>query len=78
MAYKIKSKKEKIKFDEKTEYYLVDIAKNTYDNHLIKGWKSAVRLNLAYQLNSDNPNVVPMPKVRVLKLKFKKENFLAR
>jgi len=43
MAYKIKSKKEKIKLDEKTEYYLVDIAKNTYDNHIIKGWKSAVR-----------------------------------
>lgn len=78
MTYKIKKSKEKMKFDEETEYYLVDVKKNTYDNHVIKGWKNATRLNLVYQSSSGNDYIVPMEKNWVEKKKLKQGNFLAK
>jgi len=78
MAYKIKKKKAYWKVSEKEEYFLVDIKENVYDPHLIKGWKSASRLNMVYQMSSDNPSVVPMPKKWVLQHKIEQRKFLAR
>jgi hypothetical protein len=79
MAYKVKTPiKDKMKYSEKQEYYLVDFKKGTYDPHLLKGWKGAVHLNMVYQMTSDNPNVVPMEKEWVLKNKPKQEKFLAK
>jgi hypothetical protein len=74
MAFKIKNKP---KFSEKSDYYLVDTTEKVYDPTLIKGWKSAVRLNMVYQISSENPNVIPLEKEEVLKNKqLKKEKFL--
>ena len=78
MTYKIKSFKEKEPvFSEDAEYYLVDLGNQTYDNHLVKGWKKAINLNLAYQLSSGNDYVIPVEKSEVLKHKeLKNKNFL--
>lgn len=78
MVYRIKSKKEKIKFDKNTEFYLVNVEEKTYDPYLIKGWDDAVKLNLVYQMSSGEERVVPMPKAWVMKNKLKERRFLAR
>jgi hypothetical protein len=78
MAYKIKKKKPYFKFSETETYYLVDVKENVYDPHAVKGWTSAVNLNMAYQMWSENPSVVPMPKKWVLQHKIKQRKFLAR